>query len=122
MGAEALLRWTGSEIGPEGPADFIPIAEATGLIRPLDHRVIALAAEQIAILAKAGIVVPISVNVSAVSMQTEDFANEVIRCLDGCVTPRVPEHGYETARCAGYAAILTPLAASGSRAFCMALI
>ena len=34
----------------------------------------------------------------------------------------VPGHGFETARCAGYAAILTPLAASGSRAFCMALI
>ena len=88
VGAEALLRWTGSEIGPVGPADFIAIAEATGLIRPLDHRVIALAAEQIAIWAKAGIVVPISVNVSAVSMQTEDFANEVIRCLDECETPR----------------------------------
>ena len=34
----------------------------------------------------------------------------------------VPGHGFETARCAGYAAILTSLAASGSRAFCMALI
>jgi drug/metabolite transporter superfamily protein YnfA len=31
-------------------------------------------------------------------------------------------HGFETARCAGYAAILTPVAASGSRAFCSALI
>ena len=34
----------------------------------------------------------------------------------------VPGHGSETARCAGYAAILTPVAASGSRAFCSALI
>jgi len=31
-------------------------------------------------------------------------------------------HGFETARCAGYAAILTPVAASVSRAFCSALI
>jgi len=31
-------------------------------------------------------------------------------------------HGFETARCAGYAAILTPVAASGSRPFCSALI
>lgn len=36
--------------------------------------------------------------------------------------PDVPGHGYETARCAHYAAILTPVAASGSRAFCSALI
>jgi len=34
----------------------------------------------------------------------------------------VPGHGFGTARCAGYAAILTPVAASGSRAFCSALI
>ena len=38
--------------------------------------------------------------------------------LAGCV----PGHGYKTARCAGHAAILTPVAASGSRAFCSALI
>ena len=46
--------------------------------------------------------------------------------LDGQGDPSnialVPGHGYETARCAGYAAILTPVAASGSRAFCSALI
>lgn len=34
----------------------------------------------------------------------------------------VPGHGYETALCAGYAAILTPVAAPVSRAFCSALI
>jgi hypothetical protein len=38
------------------------------------------------------------------------------------ITATVPGHGFETARCAGYAAILTPVAASGSRAFCSALI
>jgi len=37
-------------------------------------------------------------------------------------TATVPGHGYETARCAGHAAILNPLAASVSRAFCSALI
>ncbi len=43
-----------------------------------------------------------------------DRCRIVLRC--------VPGHGCETARCAGYAAILTPVAASGSRAFCSALI
>jgi replication initiation protein RepC len=34
----------------------------------------------------------------------------------------VLRHGYETALCAGYAAILTTVAASASRAFCSSLI
>jgi ABC-type sugar transport system permease subunit len=35
---------------------------------------------------------------------------------------RVPGHGYETGRCAGYAAKLNSVAASDARAFCSALI
>jgi len=82
VGVEALLRWKGPQTGPVGPSEFIPIAEATGLIRPLDHLVVQLAAAQIATWARAGIAVPVSVNVSAISMQTEDFAREVLGHLD----------------------------------------
>ena len=32
IGAEALLRWTDAELGAIGPAEFIPVAESTGLI------------------------------------------------------------------------------------------
>jgi diguanylate cyclase (GGDEF)-like protein/PAS domain S-box-containing protein len=35
VGAEVLLRWESAEIGQVAPTDFIPVAEQTGLIRPI---------------------------------------------------------------------------------------
>ncbi|MGS0730723.1 diguanylate cyclase domain-containing protein, partial [Shewanella sp. 0m-11] len=35
MGAEALLRWSNPALGNVSPAEFIPIAEQTGMIEPM---------------------------------------------------------------------------------------
>jgi diguanylate cyclase (GGDEF)-like protein len=35
LGFEALIRWTSPELGPVSPADFVPVAEETGLILDL---------------------------------------------------------------------------------------
>jgi diguanylate cyclase (GGDEF)-like protein len=67
VGFEALARWDDGELGPVSPADFVPVAEQTGLIAPLGRWVLeqvcreASRAEEA--LARAG--ARISFNVSA---------------------------------------------------------
>jgi diguanylate cyclase (GGDEF)-like protein len=46
VGVEALVRWEHPERGLVPPNDFIPVAERTGLIRPLSRHVLAAAVKQ----------------------------------------------------------------------------
>jgi diguanylate cyclase (GGDEF)-like protein/PAS domain S-box-containing protein len=47
VGVEALLRWTNPLLGVVSPAEFIPIAEQTGLIAPIGEYVIEQALSQL---------------------------------------------------------------------------
>jgi EAL domain-containing protein (putative c-di-GMP-specific phosphodiesterase class I) len=60
---EALARWTDGERGPIGPDEFIPLAEQSGLIRPLSEWVIREASRQAAEWAAAGYDSHVSVNI-----------------------------------------------------------
>ncbi|HSJ91544.1 MAG TPA: EAL domain-containing protein [Ilumatobacter sp.] len=78
-GAEALVRWHHPEHGDVPAADFIPIAERSGLIVPLGHWVIEQAFEQLTRW-RAGLYV--SLNVSAVQIRQPDFVERIIAATD----------------------------------------
>ena len=63
VAVEALARWNDAERGPIPPDEFIPLAERTGLIRPLSEWVIGEASRQAAEWRSAGHDVDVSINV-----------------------------------------------------------
>lgn len=77
-GAEALLRWHSPQLGNVSPAEFIPVAERSGLIGAIGEWVLQAACEQIAAWQRAGLpMVRIGVNLSAAQLQRPDLAQHV---------------------------------------------
>ena len=81
-GAEALSRWHHKTLGDIGPAEFIPLAEGTALIRPLTHWVLDTALSQIAEWGKAGRSPKISINISVRNLEESNFADTLEAMLD----------------------------------------
>src|SRR6185295_15926906 len=87
---EALVRWQHPELGLLAPADFLSIAEETGLILPLGAWILRTACEQNAQWLRAGHRgLRISVNVSAQQFLDPAFAETVRRALDASGLPPV---------------------------------
>jgi diguanylate cyclase (GGDEF)-like protein/PAS domain S-box-containing protein len=82
-GAEALLRWTHPERGAVSPAEFIPVAEQTGLILPLGQWVLEMACAQLVVWSErpATQKLTIAVNVSARQFKHPDFSNHILNLL-----------------------------------------
>jgi diguanylate cyclase (GGDEF)-like protein/PAS domain S-box-containing protein len=82
VGCEALLRWHHPQLGSISPGLFIPIAETSGLIIPLDRWVIETACEQLLRWGRQGLgELRIAVNVTALTLQQEDFVDFVLGTL-----------------------------------------
>jgi diguanylate cyclase (GGDEF)-like protein len=64
VGAEALLRWQHPTRGLVAAGEFIPAAEASGLIQALGERCMLIASEQTARWVEAGRAIRVSVNLS----------------------------------------------------------
>ena len=81
-GAEALLRWTHPPRGSVSPAQFIPIAEDSGLIVPIGAWVVREACRQAQSWVAAGLPIgSIAVNVSALEFRNEDFLESLFATL-----------------------------------------
>lgn len=64
IGMEALIRWMSPEFGMVSPADFIPLAEETGLIGPIGAWVLKTACGQARLWQQNGFPVRVAVNLS----------------------------------------------------------
>ena len=81
-GAEALLRWTHPIRGPVSPAQFIPVAEDSGLILPIGRWVLREACNQARAWVDAGLRLgTMAVNVSAMEFRDDDFLDGVFTIL-----------------------------------------
>jgi len=77
IAAEALLRWDHPALGRQPPAEFIPLAEESGLIVPLGAWVLKTSMTQIREWRAAFGIRKIAVNVSGVQFEQADFVETI---------------------------------------------
>ncbi|MGD0961024.1 MAG: PAS domain S-box protein, partial [Methylomonas sp.] len=83
ISAEALIRWTHPERGIVSSAQFIPLAEETGLILPIGHWVLETACAQLKtwMANPATSLLQLAINVSPLQFRQTDFVDQVRRAL-----------------------------------------
>jgi len=79
VGAEALVRWNQAERGMVSPAEFIPLAEETGLILPIGHWILRQGCETLANWTKHPETreLKLAVNISSRQLSQADFVEQV---------------------------------------------
>ncbi len=83
VGAETLLRWIHPKKGFISPADFIPVAEATGLILPIGLWVLEASCRQIRLWSDQGLSIQhLAVNVSPRQFRQPDFIRQVYHVIE----------------------------------------
>ena len=90
-GVEALVRWQHPQLGLISPAEFVPLAEDTGLIVPIGEWVLRQACLQSKAWQSQGFApIQMAVNICARQFHDHDLAETVIRILDE--TNLAPQH------------------------------
>jgi EAL domain-containing protein (putative c-di-GMP-specific phosphodiesterase class I) len=82
-GAEALLRWWNPKLGTVSPAQFIPLAEVTGLIAPIGNWILRTACEQNVAWQRRGLrPLVIAVNLSPRQFKDADLLGVIADVLE----------------------------------------
>lgn len=82
VGAEALVRWYDPDLGAISPAEFIPLAEDTGLIMPLGRWVMIEACKQMKAWADEGLPLSsVAINCSTVQFVRSDMTGLVSEAI-----------------------------------------
>lgn len=87
IGVETLLRWQHPTQGPIRPDEIIPIAERSGLIKPLTLWVLDAALQQQAEWQRQGASLRVSVNLSVWSLQEPKLIQDIEEALAHWSTP-----------------------------------
>jgi diguanylate cyclase (GGDEF)-like protein/PAS domain S-box-containing protein len=85
VGVEALARWEHPDLGMVSPAEFIPVAEESGLIVPLGMWVLETACQDVQTWQRVDGASPslrLSVNVSGRQLEHPEFVDNVRRLID----------------------------------------
>lgn len=80
-GVEALVRWRHPERGMLPPLEFVPLAEETGLIAPLTLWVVREALRQCREWVRAGLEIPIAVNLSMQNLRDPELPHVIERLI-----------------------------------------
>jgi diguanylate cyclase (GGDEF)-like protein/PAS domain S-box-containing protein len=81
-GVEALVRWRHPHRGLLTPASFLPLAERTGLIKPMTSWVLQAALQQVRTWEREGLCVTMAVNLSARTLHDPGLVEAITTALD----------------------------------------
>ena len=82
VGFEALVRWEHPELGLMKPAQFIPLAEETGMLEPISEFVLQEALRQICRWRQTRPEMTVSVNLSARQLEDPGLASALARAIE----------------------------------------
>jgi diguanylate cyclase (GGDEF)-like protein len=88
IGVESLIRWERQEGALASPADFLPVAEDTGLILPIGEWVTREACRQIGEWESKGVSLRVAINLSAREMWHSDISSQVLNVINETGVPR----------------------------------
>jgi diguanylate cyclase (GGDEF)-like protein len=87
LSAEALARWHHPTLGDIGPDEFIPLAEASGLIEPLTRLVLHRSLAELSLLRSQGLLSRVAVNLSPRALLDVEFVPHVESILRATGVP-----------------------------------